>query len=135
MPALNSAVGDGHRIVVITHDCDLPNEGETSVEVIVADVVSASNPQFSYAKNPRRLHLGYESAMSSLIVRNVDDAVIKALEARAARHGRSVEAEHRALLADAPLNIRRRSLVRALAAMPDVGEDADFARLPAGSSA
>ncbi|WP_313303506.1 hypothetical protein [Diaphorobacter sp.] len=60
LTALDSAVGEAHRVVVITHDCDLPNDSETSVEVIVADVVSAPNAQFSYAKNPRKLHLGYE---------------------------------------------------------------------------
>lgn len=58
--APNGAVDDRHRVVVITHDCDLPHDGEISVEVIVADVVAGANPQFSYAKNPRRLHLGYE---------------------------------------------------------------------------
>ena len=55
--------------------------------------------------------------MSSLIVRNVDDAIVQALKSRAARHGRSTEAEHRAVLAEV------------LAAMPNVGEDADFARV------
>ncbi|HPA02366.1 MAG TPA: plasmid stabilization protein [Chiayiivirga sp.] len=73
--------------------------------------------------------------MSSLIVRNVDDAIIQALKSRAARHGRSAEAEHRALLADALLNTRRRSLAQVLAAMPDVGEDADFARVQEGEAA
>lgn len=73
--------------------------------------------------------------MSSLIVRNVDDAIILALKSRAARHGRSAEAEHRALLADALLNTRRRSLAQVLAAMPDVGEDADFARVQEGEAA
>lgn len=68
LTALNSAVGEAHRVVVITHDCDLPNDSETSVEVIVADVVSAPNPQFSYAKNPRKLHLGYEVADGQSVV-------------------------------------------------------------------
>ena len=73
--------------------------------------------------------------MPSLIVRNVDDAIIQALKSRAARHGRSAEAEHRALLADALLNTRRRSLAQVLATMPDVGEDADFARVQEGEAA
>lgn len=68
LTALNSAVGEAHRVVVITHDCDLPNSAETSVEVIVADVVSAANAQFSYAKNPRKLHLGYEVAGGEPII-------------------------------------------------------------------
>ena len=36
--------------------------------------------------------------MGQLIVRNLDDAVVAALKARAAEHGRSTEAEHRAIL-------------------------------------
>lgn len=66
--------------------------------------------------------------MPSLIVRNVDEAVISALKRRAARHGRSAEAEHRALLSEALLQPRRRSLAEVLAAMPNVGRDEDFTR-------
>jgi len=51
----------GHRVIVITHDCDLPHEGELCVEVIVAEVMKKPDPQLSYAKNPRRLHLAYET--------------------------------------------------------------------------
>lgn len=36
--------------------------------------------------------------MGQLTVRNLDDAVVAALKARAARHGRSAEAEHRLIL-------------------------------------
>ncbi len=68
LTALNGAVGEMHRVVVITHDCDLQNDRETSVEVIVADVVAAADPLFSYAKNPRKLHLGYEIAGGKYIV-------------------------------------------------------------------
>ncbi len=39
--------------------------------------------------------------MASLHVRNVDDAVVARLKERAARNGRSAEAEHRALLLSA----------------------------------
>lgn len=67
--------------------------------------------------------------MSSLIVRGVDEAIVRALKTRAARHGRSTEAEHRALLADALLQPRRRSLAEVLAEIPCVGEDADFVRV------
>lgn len=66
--------------------------------------------------------------MSSLIVRGVDDAVVRALKTRAARHGRSTEAEHRLLLAEALLQPRRRSLAEVLAEIPGVGDDADFTR-------
>ena len=68
LTALNGAVDEKHRVVVITHDCDLPHDGETSVEVIVADVVTGANPQFTCAKNPRKLHLGYEIAGGQSIV-------------------------------------------------------------------
>lgn len=39
--------------------------------------------------------------MASLHVRNVDEEIVKRLKERAAKHGRSAEAEHRALLAEA----------------------------------
>ena len=39
--------------------------------------------------------------MGSLIVRGLDTALIERLKARAARKGRSVEAEHRRILQDA----------------------------------
>ncbi|TAN25800.1 MAG: hypothetical protein EPN31_14750 [Castellaniella sp.] len=68
LTTLNGMVGDKHRVVVITHDCDLPHEGEISVEVIVADVVDAVNPQFTRAKSPHRLHLGYERKGEPLVL-------------------------------------------------------------------
>ena len=66
--------------------------------------------------------------MANLIVRNLDDRIVRALKQRAARHGRSAEAEHRAILEAALVAARRRSLAEVLAAMPDVGRDEDFAR-------
>jgi len=36
--------------------------------------------------------------MAKLTVRNVDDRLVRALEVRAAAHGRSAEAEHREIL-------------------------------------
>ena len=65
---LNCMVGEERRVVVITHDCDIPHDGETSIEVIVANVVDAPNPQFSYAKNPRKLHLAYEVSDGQSVV-------------------------------------------------------------------
>lgn len=73
--------------------------------------------------------------MPSLIVRSIDDATVQSLKERAARHGRSMEAEHRTILVEALLKPRRRSLAQVLAAMPDVGRDADFARVQDGASA
>ena len=66
--------------------------------------------------------------MADLLVRGVDDAVVRALKKRAGAHGRSAEAEHRAILAAALLNPPRRNLADLLASMPDAGEDADFER-------
>ena len=66
--------------------------------------------------------------MAQLLVRDLDDALVAALRARAARNGRSAEAEHREILRAALAGTRRRSLAQVLAAMPDVGEDADFDR-------
>jgi hypothetical protein len=67
-------VGKGneeHFAVVITHDCDLPHKAEQSVEVIVADKVVRSpmpDPQLSYAKNPRKIHLIYEESGGSTLI-------------------------------------------------------------------
>ena len=36
--------------------------------------------------------------MASLIVRNIDDSIVKALKQRASHHGTSAEAEHRKIL-------------------------------------
>lgn len=36
--------------------------------------------------------------MAQLLVRNIPDELVNALKARAAKHGRSAEAEHRAIL-------------------------------------
>lgn len=42
----------------------------------------------------------YHVGMGQLLVRNLSDEAVNALKARALRSGRSVEAEHRALLED-----------------------------------
>ena len=66
--------------------------------------------------------------MSDLLVRGVDDDLVQALKKRAGAHGRSQEAELRAILTAALLSPPRRNLAQLLAAMPDVGLDADFQR-------
>ena len=67
--------------------------------------------------------------MASLVVRNLDPVIVDALKQRAAKHGRSVEAEHRAILGEAlMLRPRKKSFAEALAAMPNVGLDQDFER-------
>ena len=67
--------------------------------------------------------------MPDLIVRGVDETLVRALKARAGAVGRSAEAEHRAILAAALGGPRKRSFAEVLATMPDVGEDADFERV------
>jgi len=64
---------------------------------------------------------------TSLVVRNVDEKIVQSLKERAAQNGRSAEAEHREILKAALLRPRKRSLYEVLAAMPNVGEDSDFA--------
>ena len=67
--------------------------------------------------------------MANLIVRNVNDDIIKALKTRAGKHGISAEAEHRKILAQALKKPRKRSFIEAIAAMPNVGKDSDFKRV------
>lgn len=64
-------------------------------------------------------------AMAQLIVRNLDEALVEALKVRAAKRGRSAEAEHREILREV-LAKRRSSLKSLLLSMPDVGDDGDF---------
>ncbi|MGQ0655713.1 MAG: FitA-like ribbon-helix-helix domain-containing protein [Betaproteobacteria bacterium] len=67
--------------------------------------------------------------MANLVVRNVDEEVVRALKDRAGRRGTSAEAEHRKILAEALARPRRRSFAQVLARMPNVGRDGDFARI------
>lgn len=67
--------------------------------------------------------------MADLLVRGVDDVLVRALKERAGAHGRSAEAEHREILAAALARPRRRSFAEVLASMPEVGIDADFERV------
>jgi plasmid stability protein len=66
--------------------------------------------------------------MAQLMVRNLSDDLVKALKQRAAKHSRSAEQEHREILRSALRGPRRRGLAEVLAAIPDVGQDSDFAR-------
>jgi len=49
------------RALVITHDCDLTNDRELEVEVMVGNVVDKLNKQFARARNVRRLHLAFDT--------------------------------------------------------------------------
>ena len=61
--------------------------------------------------------------MAQLIVRNLDDDLVRRLKERAASHGQSAEEEHRQILRAA---LRAGNLLDRLLDMPEVGDDADF---------
>lgn len=67
--------------------------------------------------------------MANLVVRNIDDAIVKRLKALAGKHGISAEAEHRRILESALLMPRKKSFSEALKSIPNVGNDADFERV------
>lgn len=72
--------------------------------------------------------------MAQLLVRDLPEAVVRSLKVRAAKHGRSAEAEHRRILEEALLRKGPRGTLKEwLLAMPAGGTDADFAR-PRGRS-
>lgn len=67
--------------------------------------------------------------MPQLIVRDIEPEIVKKLKLRAARQGRSAEAEHREILREAlGAHGRRGSFKAWLLAMPPVGDDEDFER-------
>ena len=68
--------------------------------------------------------------MAQLVVRRLDPKVVVELRKRAARSGRSMEAEHREILRAALRPGRgTQSLKDLLLLMPAAGKDSDFARL------
>jgi antitoxin FitA len=67
--------------------------------------------------------------MADLLVREVSEEIVRALEEPAAACGLSAEEEHRKILAAALLRPRKRSFAEVLASMPDVGRDEDFERV------
>ena len=67
--------------------------------------------------------------MANLVVRNLDQRIVDTLKQRAAQHGRSAEAEHRALLETLLLRPMGKSFAEALTGMPNVGQDEDFDRV------
>jgi len=76
--------------------------------------------------------LEIQNIMPQLIVRQIEERVVKKLKQQAGEHGVSTEEEHRRILRESLLGKarRRRSFKEALLAMPDVGEDEDFERGP-----
>lgn len=67
--------------------------------------------------------------MANLIVRNVEEEIVKALKSRSGKHGISAEEEHRRILRRALLEPRQKSFADALATIPSVGKDEDFVRV------
>ena len=67
--------------------------------------------------------------MADLLVRGVDEAVVRALKKQADANGRSDEAEHLEILKAVLSNSEQRSFVDTLIAVPNVGPDKDFQRV------
>ena len=67
--------------------------------------------------------------MATLIVRNIDEAIVKALKTRAGQHGVSAEAEHRKILEAALMHPPQKTFAEILSQIPDVGQDSDFERV------
>lgn len=68
--------------------------------------------------------------MAQLIVRNIDEDLVRLLKVRAAEHGRSAEAEHREILRQAlHPGSGSESFDAFLLEIPDVGDDSDFERV------
>lgn len=70
--------------------------------------------------------------MPQLIVRRVEERIVRKLKERAGRRGVSMEEEHRRILSDALSghSTKKKSLKDYLLEMPDVGNDALFERRP-----
>ncbi len=70
--------------------------------------------------------------MPQLIVRQIEERVVKKLKEQAGQHGISMEEEHRRILREALLgpSRKKRSFKEFLLAMPNVGKDEDFERGP-----
>ncbi len=69
--------------------------------------------------------------MAQLIVRNLDEALVRTLKRRAGEHGVSTEEEHRRILREALEGNgadKKKSFWQLLSEIPDVGSDADFER-------
>ncbi|HEY7820813.1 MAG TPA: DNA-binding protein [Vicinamibacteria bacterium] len=68
--------------------------------------------------------------VAQLIVRNIDEDLVRLLRLRAAQNRRSAEAEHREILRQALLGeVDAASFDAFLLEIPNVGEDRDFERV------
>lgn len=70
--------------------------------------------------------------MPQLLVRQIEEKVVKKLKERAGQHGVSMEEEHRRILREALVGSSKKkpSFKEYLLSMPNVGEDKDFERGP-----
>lgn len=68
--------------------------------------------------------------MAQLLVRGLDEDLVRRLKKRAAERGVSAEQEHRRILREVLTGSSDRSFVEQLLAMPDVGGDEIFDRSP-----
>ena len=70
--------------------------------------------------------------MPQLIVRQIEEKVVRKLKERAGQNGVSTEEEHRRILREALLgpSRKKRSFKDYLLSIPNVGEDDDFERGP-----
>lgn len=64
--------------------------------------------------------------MAILTIRSLDDQVRDKLRVRAAQHGRSMEAEVRAILAEAVESPVERTMIECLMELRDAGADSNF---------
>ncbi|QUY41045.1 DNA-binding protein [Acaryochloris sp. 'Moss Beach'] len=67
--------------------------------------------------------------MANLIVRNIDDSIVRALKMRASQNGVSAEAEHRKILEQVLFHPPQKSFSEVLCQIPQVGCDEDFERI------
>jgi len=70
--------------------------------------------------------------MAQLLVRQVEDKVVRKLKELAGQHGVSMEEQHRRILREALLggSKQKPSFKEFLLSMPDLGRDEDFERRP-----
>lgn len=69
-----------------------------------------------------------DSTMAQLLVRGLDEELVRNLKKQAAEHGVSAEEEHRRILREALTPETDLTFHEHLLAMPDVGDDSIFER-------
>jgi plasmid stability protein len=72
--------------------------------------------------------------MSNLIVRNLEPELVEALKQRVLKNGRSAEMEHRAILCEVLMMVKKRSFLETLMSISAVGDAKDFNRIQSSYS-